>query len=116
MNRTIQNIRTAGVAALVAFGLGCGGLLDVDSPGQIKDNELNTPDAVPSLVAGMANRLSNYMGSIGGAATIYTSLVSGEMFHGGSYAWDEDPQGITTPDDGNLGGSWGAAQVTRWVA
>ena len=38
------------------------------------------------------------------------------MFHGGSYAWDQDPEGLTDPGDGYLGGAWGAAQVARWVA
>jgi hypothetical protein len=115
MNRTIQSIRMAGLAALVAVAAGCGDLFEVDSPGQIADEDLNTPDAVPGLVAGMSNRLSNAMGSIGGNMVIYSALVSGEMYHGGSYTWDEDPVGITTPDDNYLGGTWGAIQVARWV-
>lgn len=116
MNRTIQSIRMAGLAALVAGAAGCHGLLEVESPGQIADADLNTPTAVPGIVAGMANRLSNAMATIGGNMIVYPALVSGEMFHGGSYAWDEDPVGYTTPDDGYLGGTWGAIQVARWVA
>jgi hypothetical protein len=116
MNRTIQSIRMAGLAALVAVAAGCGDLFQVDSPGQIADEDLNTPDAVPGLVAGMSNRLSNMMGTIGGNMVVYPALVSGEMFHGGSYAWDEDPLGVTTPDDGYLGGTWGAVHVARWTA
>ncbi len=116
MNRTIQSIRMAGLAALVAAAAGCHGLLEVESPGQIADEDLNTPDAVPGLVAGMSNRLSNAMGSIGGNMVVYSALVSGEMFHGGSYTWDQDPEGFTTPDDNYLGGTWGAAQVARWIA
>jgi hypothetical protein len=106
----------AGLAALVAGGVGCHGLLDVESPGQIKDEDLNTSTAVPGLVAGMSNRLSNMMGTVGGNMIVYPALVSGEMFHGGSYAWDQDPVGFTTPDDGYLGGTWGAVQVARWTA
>lgn len=116
MNRTIQSIRMAGLAALVAVAAGCGDLFDVQSPGQIADEDLNTPDAVPGLVAGMSNRLSNAIGSVGGNMVIYSALVSGEMFHGGSYTWDQVPEGYTTPDDNYLGGSWGAIQVARWVA
>jgi len=116
MNRTIQSIRMAGLAALVAGAAGCHGLLDVESPGQIADADLNTPAAVPGIVAGMANRLSNAMATIGGNMVIYPALVSGEMFHGGSYTWDEDPIGYTTPDDNYIGGAWGAIQVARWVA
>src|SRR3990172_12257778 len=115
MNRTIQSIRMVGLAALVAVASGCGDLFEVESPGQIADEDLNTPDAVPGLVAGMSNRLSNAVGSIGGNMVIYSALVSGEMFHGGSYTWDEDPVGITTPHDNYLGGTWGAIQVARWV-
>ena len=105
MNRTIQSIRMAGLAALVAGAAGCHGLLDVESPGQIADADLNTPAAVPGIVAGMANRLSNAMATIGGNMVIYPALVSGEMFHGGSYTWDEDPIGYTTPDDNYIGSS-----------
>jgi hypothetical protein len=116
MNRTIQSIRMAGLLGAVAGALGCHGLLQVDSPGQIADADLNSPTAVPGLVVGMSNRLTNAMATNGGNMIVYSALVSGEMFHGGSYAWDQDPTGFTTPDDGYLGGSWGAVQVARWVA
>ena len=116
MNRTIQSIRIVGLLGAVAGAAGCHGLLDVESPGQIADADLNTPAAVPGIVAGMANRLSNAMATIGGNMIIYPALVSGEMFHGGSYTWDEDPIGYTTPDDNYIGGAWGAIQVARWVA
>ncbi len=115
-NRTIQRIRLAGLAALLAAGTGCGGLFNVENPGQIADADLNSPVAVPGLVAGMSNRLSTSMGNIGGNMVTYSALVSGEMFHGGSYTWDEDPVGLTDPGDNYLGTAWGAAQVARWVA
>ena len=115
-NQTMQRIRMAGLAALVAAAAGCGGLFNVESPGKILDTDLNNPVAVPGLVTGMSNRLSNSMGYIGGNMVTYSALVSGEFFHGGSYAWDEDPEGYTDPNDGYLGGAWGAAQVARWVA
>ena len=65
-NATIRWIRMAGLAALLAAATGCGGLFNVESPGQILDTDLNSPVAVPGLVAGMSNRLSNSMGYVGG--------------------------------------------------
>ena len=115
-NRTKQLVRLAGLATLLAMGVACHGILTVDNPGQIADTDLNSKDAIPGLVAGMSNRLSNSMGYVGGNMVTYSALVSGEMFHGGSYSWDQDPVGFTTPDDGYLGGAWGAVQVARWVA
>ena len=110
-----EAVRLLGAAPLAA-ARGCGGLLKVKSPGQILDTAPNSPVAVRGLVAGMSNRLSNSMGSIGGNMVTFSALVSGEFFHGGSYAWDQDPEGYTDPNDGYLGGAWGAAQVARWVA
>lgn len=118
MNRTIQSIGMAGLLGVVAGATGCGGLFDVESPGLIADADLHTPAAVPGLVAGMSNRMSAAIGRAGdgNSMVIFSALVSGELYHGGSYAWDNIPGGFVTPDDGYMGGAWNAAQEARWVA
>jgi starch-binding outer membrane protein, SusD/RagB family len=113
-NRTMQLVRLAGLASLLAVGVACHGILTVDNPGQIADANLNSKDAVPGLVAGMSNRVSSVMGDIGNDMVIFTGLVTGEFFHGGSYAWAQVPEGLVTPQDD--GEPWGGAQQARWVA
>lgn len=113
-NRTSQWVRLAGLASLVVLGVACHGLLTVDNPGQIADADLNSKDAIPGLVEGMANRMSSVMGDIGNDMVIFTGLVTGEFYHGGSYAWASVPEGIVTPEDD--GEPWALAQQTRWVA
>jgi hypothetical protein len=114
-NRMIHGLRLGGAAALIAVAVGCHGIFNVESPGRIADADLNSPDAVPGLVEGIANRLATAFGTHSDMV-MFPALVSGEMTHGGSYAWDQDPAGIATPDDGYLGNAWGATQVARWVA
>ncbi len=113
-NRTMQQLRLAGLASLIALAAGCHGLLTVDNPGQIADANLNSKDAIPGLVEGMANRMSSLMGDIGNNMVIFTGLVTGEFFHGGSYSWAQVPEGVIAPEDDNE--PWGMAQQTRWVA
>ena len=113
-NRTKQLVRLAGLATLLAMGVACHGILTVDNPGQIADTDLNSKDAIPGLVAGMSNRISRVMGDIGNDMVIFTGLVTGEFFHGGSYSWAQVPEGLVTPQDD--GEPWGSAQQARWVA
>jgi hypothetical protein len=104
----------AAVATLLLTAPACSGILDVESPGRLADDDLTTKDAVPGLVVGMSNRMATLMGSITENMVIFPALLSGEMFHGGSYNWAEVPRGTVDPED--TGTNWGAAQVARWVA
>ncbi len=112
--RLMARVRTPGIAAFVAMAAGCHGLLDVESPGRIADSDLNNKDAIPGLVVGMSNRMANLMGGITRNMVIFPALVSGEMYHGGSYSWAQVPSGYVDVED--MGTNWGAAQVARWVA
>jgi len=44
----------------------------------------------------------------------FSSLASGEMWHGGSYDWADIPRGIILPEDVNS--EWADMQQARWVA
>ena len=101
--------RFAPIAALFA-ATACGGLLDVEAPGTIEDENLNSEDAIPGLVVGMAFDLAQSLDN-----SIETlTLAAGELFHGGSYNLADVPRGIILPEDVN--GEWDTMQQARWVA
>lgn len=92
----------------------CGDILslDVEAPGRIADEDLNTPTAVQGLVAGMSYDLT------GGfqAALQEVLLAGGEMWHGGSYDFGTIPRGILAEEDEYWNGSYGSMHQARWVA
>lgn len=101
--------RVGALAATLALG-GCSGILDVESPGRIEDDDLNDPDAIPGIVVGMSSDLMEAYDS----ALDDISLASLELWHGGSYDYADIPRGIITPEDVN--GEWAQMQQARWVA
>ena len=111
MNNTMK--RLFAVMALAATAA-CSDVLslDVEAPGRIADEDLNNPEAVSGLVAGMAYDLTQAMnGSIESV-----TLASGDLWHGGSYDFGTYPRGIlaATPEDWD--GEYGTLQQARWVA
>jgi hypothetical protein len=99
------------VAALVTLlPLAACGLLDVEAPGRIADDDLNNQEAWPGLVAGMSYDLSEGMDDMNQDA----ALFSGELWHGGSYDFAQLPMGIVLPED--MDGEWAGMQQARWVA
>lgn len=105
-----QTIRRLVPLAAVVATAACSGLLDVEAPGTISDDDLNSVNAIPGLVVGMSYDLAE---SIDDSIELLT-LASGELFHGGSYAWGEIPLGVILPEDVN--GEWGTMHQARWVA
>ena len=100
------------VLALALASIGsCKGFLDVENPGPIEDENLQTPDAIPSLVTGMSADLSEELDEI----VRLTSVVGDELVHGGSYApegfWR---RGIIRPEDVN--GQWEDMHKARFEA
>jgi hypothetical protein len=67
--------------ALSLFAVGCGDLLNVSNPGQIADEDLNLPQAVGPMVAGVAGdfALANR------AVAVYMGLYANEVIHTGSF-------------------------------
>jgi hypothetical protein len=101
------------IAALViAVGVAaCSDMLSVTNPGPIPDATLQTPEAVPSFVAGMSGDLSNALDEM----VRITGIASDELTHGGSYTgeglWY---RGIIRPED--INDQWALMQRARWVA
>lgn len=110
MPRRMKIGRSLAVAGALALGA-CSGILEVDNPGPIEDEQLQTADAVGGFVAGMSGDLSNALDEI----VRITGIASDEMAHGGSYAgeglWY---RGIINPEDVN--NQWALMQRARWVA
>ena len=112
MHRRMKMARPLALALAGAVALGaCSGVLEVDNPGPIPDDLLQTPDAVNSFVTGMSGDLSNALDEI----IRITAIASDELAHGGSYAgeglWY---RGIINPDD--INGQWALMQRARWVS
>ena len=89
---------------------GCSDLLDVEAPGTIADEDLNTKDAIAAIVVGMAFDMAESIDD--SIETI--ALAAGELFHGGSYNLGDVPTGLILPEDVN--GEWGTMHQARWVA
>lgn len=89
---------------------GCGDILDVDAPGNIADDNLNSETAISGLVVGMSYDLAQAYDAV----TQDMALAAGELWHGGSYDFGDIPRGIIRDDDVN--GEWASMQQARWVA
>jgi len=104
--------RLATLAAAVAFAA-CSDVLslDVEAPGRIADEDLNTPQAVPGIVAGMSFDLTDAMD-----ATLQdVVLAGGEIGHGGSYDFGAIPGGKFMTDDEDWA-EYSTVSQARWVA
>jgi hypothetical protein len=111
LNRVLSIALVAGTATTVSA---CGDIFsfDTEAPGRIADGDLNTPDAIPGIVAGMSYDLTQ---AIDGALQ-EVMLGGGEIWHGGSYDFGTYPRGILkqTPEDWD--GEYGTISQARWVA
>jgi hypothetical protein len=86
--------------------------LDVESPGRIADDDLNSPDAVPGLVAGMSFDLTQAIDGV----LQQVLMAGGEVWHGGSYNWGTYPRGVLLQEPADWDGEFGTIQQARWVA
>lgn len=111
--KRMNAIRMLALAGLVPLAA-CSDVLslDVESPGRIADEDLNTIDAVPGLVAGMSADLTE---GIDGALQELV-LAGGEIWHGGSYDFGTYPRGILLQAPEDWDGEYGSLQQARWVA
>jgi hypothetical protein len=108
---TRKKLLIGALVAALASASACKGFLDVENPGPIEDKNLQTPDAIPSLVTGMSADLSEELDEI----VRLTSVAADELAHGGSYAgeglWY---RGIIDPEDVN--GRWADMHKARHEA
>jgi hypothetical protein len=115
MTTTIDLRKLAGaiaaVAAVSVMASACD-FLDVSNPGPIADENLNVPEAVPGIVAGMAGDISSGLDDL---IQDGTAIMADELVHGGSYT-DSGLffRGIIRDTDVN--GIWANMQTARWTA
>ena len=115
MNNYVQ-LRTRTFATVIACGLvlsACdpGEFLEVTNPGPIADADLNVPEAVPGIVAGMSGDLSDALDDL----IFDNSIMADEMVHGGSYTAEGlFYRGIIREEDVN--GMWADMHTARWTA
>ena len=103
-------VRIGALATLLPL-MACGDILNVEAPGRIADENLNSLSAFPALVAGMSFDLTNAYD----ATVLYTlPIASGELFHSGSYSITDEASGVLLPEA--MGGEWASMQQARWVA
>lgn len=100
-------------AAVFAFA-GCSDVLslDVEAPGRIADDDLNTAEAVAGIVAGMSYDLSEAFDS----HLQEVLMAGGEIWHGGSYDFGTIPIGNLEDEDEYWDGAYGSMSQARWVA
>lgn len=97
------------IAAAGVLLTACQGVFDVESPGRIADKDLNTKDAISGIVTGMSYDIARALDNSNEAI----SLLSSELWHGGSYNWGDLPRGIVNPEDVN--GTWEAMFRPRYT-
>lgn len=109
----IRSIRLAAVLSILALPA-CSEVLslDVEAPGRIADDDLNTPEAVAALVVGMSFDLTGAVQ----AQLQEVLMAGGELWHGGSYDFGTIPQGDIAGESEYWNGAYGSMQQARWVA
>ena len=110
----ISRLRTIALIGLFVPVAACSDVLslDVEAPGRIADDDLNTQDAMTGLVAGMSYDLTQAMDSY----LEQVSMAGGDLWHGGSYNYGTIPRGIISSEDALWDGAYGSMQQARWVA
>lgn len=98
-------------AAVLVVTAGCEGMFDVTNPGRILDEDLNSPDMVPTLVVGMSADFSDVVDGMAFNVARLTDEISGSgsYFNTGRFR-----KGILDPDDTN--GLWEQTHEARFMA
>jgi len=112
MTKTIRILMLAGLVPLATAACSDVLSLDVEAPGRIADDDLNTVDAIPGIVAGMAYDLSQ---AVDGTLQ-QVNMAGGEIWHGGSYDWGTYPRGLLLQEPADWDGEYGTISQARWVA
>ncbi|MFN3135642.1 MAG: RagB/SusD family nutrient uptake outer membrane protein [Candidatus Kryptonium sp.] len=98
---------------LILLYVGCKGLLQVENPNQITDENLNQPTAIPAIVTGIAADFADqYHWTI-----ICSGLLSNELIHIGSFPTFREMHDGNVQDNNITMENWyGFLQRARWVA
>lgn len=108
---TRQLLTTVALATALTAAAACDGVLDVENPGPLDDEDLNNIPTMTPLVNGMSFDLSRAVDDV----LQNSSIMGDDLYHGGSYG----PQGlfnrgVIRKEDVN--GMWGSMHRARWVA
>jgi hypothetical protein len=109
-NQIIRQIQAAVFLVLATSAAGCE-FLEVSNPGPIADADLEKPEAVPGIVAGMSGDLSDALDEL----IFDNSIMADELAHGGSYT----PEGLFYRGivrDEDVNGLWADMHTARWTA
>lgn len=88
---------------------GCDGLLTVENPGAIRDEDLDTPEGVAALAAGVAGSFNAAYTS----AALWSALLSGELLHAGTAPAERNASlGLVDTEPA----AYTALSSTRWQA
>jgi hypothetical protein len=88
----------------------CDSILEVENPGPLDDDDLNTVANMTPLVTGMSFDLSRAVDDV----LQNSSIMGDDLYHGGSYgAQGLFNRGIIDKEDVN--GMWGSMHRARWV-
>lgn len=113
-NRARHAVLRPATVLVCVLALGaCDGLLEVDNESDILDQDLNTPDAIPPIVNGVAGDFGNFYSD----AALAVSQAAFELWHTGSHGHDrETDEGFLDrpSSDGNSG--YNDASLAYWVA
>jgi hypothetical protein len=96
--------------AVLVLG-GCDSLFEVTNPGPIEDSALDTPAAMPGLVAGMSSDLSVALSDV----AIWSTVWADELGHSGTLGAPTVFAGGIIPSD-DVDPAWRSMQRARWVA
>lgn len=104
---------TRGLLVMTFLAAGCDGFLDVDNESDILDQDLNTPDAVAPVVAGVAGDF----GAMYSQTASAVAIAAFELWHTGSFpsSRQTDDGYLRRPSsDGNSG--YNALSRAYWVS
>jgi len=100
----------APLAALLFLTIGCGGLFDIENPGEILDSDLDDPDLIPVLITGLSSDVSDFVDNVG----FDGARLSDEMAGSGSYA-DTGYFRIGIAEQDQVNGIWEQAHEAIWM-
>ncbi|RMH16187.1 MAG: RagB/SusD family nutrient uptake outer membrane protein [Gemmatimonadetes bacterium] len=107
----VSKISRLGLAVVVALAAGACDIFDVDNPGQIRDEDLNTRTGVDPLVVGMSGDFSEEYDGI----AFLVARATDEMVGSGSYSTTgEFRTGVIRREFTD--GVWEGVSRARWVA
>jgi len=94
---------------LLLVAAGCDGLLTVENPGAIRDEDLDTPEGVAAVSAGVAGSFNAAYTS----AALWSALLSGELLHAGTAPAERNASlGMVETEPG----AYTALASARWQA